>query len=245
MPVTEFKLEYSVCREGAPLFGAVIVAAGNSSRMGGLDKQMLCIKGIPVIARTMLQFQKCPEVQSIVVVTKPEKFEEIRRLAEEYGIAKLSAVVPGGASRQESVINGVKALESDLQYVMIHDGARPLIRVNTISAVAQAAVEFGAAACGIKVYDTLKRLDNCGNIVATVDRNSVIRIQTPQAFKLKRYLTAAEGCADLSSFTDDCALMEAAGYKIRFVEGQESNLKVTTPEDVALAENYLLSEEGL
>lgn len=245
MPVTEFELKYSVCQETVSNMGAVIVAAGNSSRMKGQDKQLLCIGGVPVIARTMLKFQKCPEVKNIVVVTKAEKIEEIYRLAAQYGVSKLESVVEGGESRQESVMKGINAMKDSAEYVMIHDGARPLIRVNTISAVAEAAVSSGAAACGIKVYDTLKRLDAEGNIVATIDRQSAVRIQTPQAFKIADYCAAAEKCGDLSRFTDDCAVMEAAGYKIRFIEGHESNIKVTTPEDVAIAENYLAAEEEL
>ncbi len=243
MPIAEAKLEYTLCDTGDEKVAAVIVAAGNATRMGGLDKQMLLIKGVPVLARTLQKFQSAKEIGSIVVVTKPEKVNAVRLMAEEYGVTKLADVVEGGATRQESVNNGLAALNGCVETVLIHDGARPLVKTEIISAVALAAVEFGAAACGVPIYDTVKKIDENGNIVATVDRSSLVRIQTPQGFCLADYKSAVAQCANISKCTDDCSVMEQAGYKIRLIKGDESNIKVTTPADVATAERILASEE--
>ena len=239
------KLEYSVASAKESKTAAIIVAAGNASRMGGADKQMMAIKGIPVLARTLLRFQNTSEIDEIIVVTKAEKTEAVAALAKEYDISKLCCVVCGGATRQESVKNGIDALNSSVKTVLIHDGARPLIKETIISRVAKEAQEFGAAACGARIYDTVKQIDADGNIIGTLDRDYLIRIQTPQGFDLEKYKEAMESCPDISLCTDDCAVMESASYKIRLVESDDTNIKVTTPGDVAAAERILALEEEI
>lgn len=243
MPISEIKLEYSLCSKDGKETAAVIVAAGNSSRMGGLDKQMLKVMGVPVLARTLQKFQNTPEIDSIVVVTKADKIHSVQLLAEDYGISKLTDIVEGGASRQESVKNGIDRLGDNVGCVLIHDGARPLVSESVISKVVQAVWEFGAAACGVRVYDTVKKIDSDGNIIGTVDRNCLVRIQTPQGFDLEKYRDAVAECPDISKCTDDCAIMESVGHKIKLIEGEETNIKVTTPSDVAMAERILNEEE--
>ena len=244
MPLAQVKLEYSYAAVGGKT-AAVIVAAGSSSRMGGVDKQMLQLGGMPVVARTLLKFQNTDAVDGIVIVTKAEKMGAMQMLAGEYGISKLICVAEGGASRQESVSRGVAALGDEYSTVLIHDGARPLVKESVISAVASAAKEFGAAACGVRIYDTVKLLDTDGNICSTVDRNSLIRVQTPQGFDLNAYKAAVASCSDLSACTDDCAVMEQAGHKIKLIESDETNIKVTTPADIQLAERILSTEGNL
>ena len=242
---TQTKLEYSTSAPAGKTTAAIIVAAGNSSRMGGADKQMLAIKGIPVLARTLIKFQNVPEIGAIVVVTKMDKIASVESLAKEYDISKLCSVVQGGATRQESVKNGIYALAPEIETVLIHDGARPLIKESVISKVAAEAQKCGAAACGARIYDTVKQIDAEGNIIGTLNRDYLIRIQTPQGFDLEKYKEAMNNCPDISACTDDCAIMESAGYKIRLVESDDTNIKVTTPADVAAAERILALEEEI
>lgn len=236
MPVTEFKLQYTVTGEHTGRTAAVIVAAGRSSRMEGTDKQFLTVGDIPVIARTLLKFQNSDSVDLIVVVTREESVLPIQRLTEKYGITKVTDIVVGGDTRHRSVVKGVKVLSSDVDVVLVHDGARPFVSVQTINRVVAATREFGAAACGVKIYDTVKRVDENGIILGTVERLDLIRIQTPQGFALKNYLDALEKSGDVPSFPDDCALLEAAGYTVRVVEGEFNNIKITTPDDIKMAE---------
>ena len=236
MPLTEIKYDNVLNHTKGHKTAAVIVAAGSSNRMKGTDKQFLAVGNIPVIARTLLKFQQSGSVDSIVVVTRQESVLPIQKLAEEYGITKVSDIVLGGETRHQSVANGINALCDDVDCVLVHDGARPFVSVQTINRVEAAAREFGASACGIKIYDTVKRVNESGIILETVERLDLIRIQTPQGFILKKYLEALRKCDDIISLPDDCALFEKAGYKVQVVEGENNNIKITTPDDVKLAE---------
>lgn len=242
MPTTDFKLEYNSITENKKGVPVVIVAAGSSSRMGGIDKILAKICGIPVIARTMLAFERNKNVSEIVVVTKEESIADIEKLANEYMITKLNAVVKGGNCRLESVENGIALLNDKYSAVLIHDGARPLISDNLISAMAQASLNYDCAVCGTKVKDTLKYVN--GEKTETPDRSKIYAVQTPQTVNLKVYKKLLSECSDKSSFTDDASVMEAAGYKTQIIEGEESNLKITTPYDLKLAE-FILREEEL
>lgn len=219
--------------------GAVIVAAGSASRMGGIDKVMAPLAGEPMIARTIRQFQSSECIKKIVIVTRPDLILPITELCR--GMDKVTAVVAGGQSRQESVRLGLSALDG-VKLVAIHDGARPLISLEVIDRTVRAAHSYGAAAPAVPVKDTIK-VEQGGVVAATPDRSHLRAVQTPQVFDydiLRGALTKAE--KDGTQVTDDCSAVENLGMSVKLVEGEERNLKVTTPLDLKIAQ-LLLEEE--
>lgn len=219
--------------------GVVIVAAGSASRMGGIDKVMAPLGGEPMIVRTVRAFQDCDAIASIVIVTREDLIRPISGLCRDMG--KVVAVVAGGSSRQESVHLGLNALPKGTKLAAVHDGARPLISWQVIDRVVRAANTYGAAAPAVPVKDTIKVVQG-GLVKETPDRSSLAAVQTPQVFDfdlLRGALKKAE--ADGAQVTDDCSAVERTGMKIKIVEGDERNLKVTTPMDLKIAE--LLLEE--
>ena len=220
--------------------GAVIVAAGSASRMGGIDKVMADLGGEPMILRTVRTFQNCDAIASIVIVTREDLIQPIAGLCRD--MKKVVAVVAGGGSRQESVHLGLNALPKGTKLAAVHDGARPLISWQIIDRVVRAANTYDAAAPAIPVKDTIKVVSG-GLVKETPDRSALMAVQTPQVFDfdlLRGALKKAE--ADGASVTDDCSAVERTGMKIKIVEGDERNLKVTTPMDLKIAE-LLLEEE--
>ena len=220
--------------------GAVIVAAGSASRMGGIDKVMADLGGEPMILRTVRAFQNCDAIASIVIVTREDLIQPIAGLCRD--MKKVVAVVAGGGSRQESVHLGLSALPKGTKLAAVHDGARPLISWQIIDRVVRAANTYGAAAPAIPVKDTIKVVSG-GLVKETPDRATLQAVQTPQVFDfdlLRGALKKAE--TDGASVTDDCSAVERTGMKIKIVEGDERNLKVTTPMDLKIAE-LLLEEE--
>ena len=218
---------------------AVIVSAGNSTRMGGINKQFLEINNMPVIAHTIKAFDHLDAIKEIVVVTRECDIADVVSLIEKYNFKKVSTVVSGGETRQLSVYNGVINTSHSADYVAIHDGARPLVSDSVIINTLNNAFEFDAAATGVKVKDTVKVVDVNDNIVDTPDRTYMRFIQTPQIFKKSLYIDAVNTVENSKNFTDDCMLLEAYGKKVKFVDGDYENIKITTPEDVELAENYI------
>lgn len=218
--------------------GAVIAAAGSSSRMGGRDKLAEPLDGIPVILRTLAAVEAVPEIREIVVVTREDRVEEYRRLLGQ--CSRLRAVVPGGSTRQESVRNGVRALSPDCTLAAIHDGARPLVTPEVFARCIEAARSCGAATAAVPVKDTIKLADETGRVLDTPDRSRLWAVQTPQIFDRERYLRAAEEAERQGlSCTDDCQLFEAMGWEVQLVMGDYRNLKLTTPEDFLAAGAYL------
>lgn len=218
--------------------GAVIAAAGSSSRMGGRDKLAEPLDGIPVILRTLAAVEAVPEIREIVVVTREDRVEEYRRLLGQ--CSRLRAVVPGGSTRQESVRNGVRALSPDCTLAAIHDGARPLVTPEVFARCIEAARSCGAATAAVPVKDTIKLVDEAGRVLDTPDRSRLWAVQTPQIFDRERYLRAAEEAERRGlSCTDDCQLFEAMGWEVQLVMGDYRNLKLTTPEDFLAAGAYL------
>ena len=220
--------------------GAVIVAAGSASRMGGIDKVMAPLGGEPMIVRTVRAFQNCDAIASIVIVTREDLIRPIAGLCKD--MDKVTAVVAGGSSRQESVHLGLNALPKGTKLAAVHDGARPLISWQVIDRVVRAANTYGAAAPAIPVKDTIKVVAG-GLVKETPDRSTLMAVQTPQVFDfdlLRGALRKAE--EDGTAVTDDCSAVERTGMKIKIVEGDERNLKVTTPMDLKIAE-LLLEEE--
>ena len=218
--------------------GAVIAAAGSSSRMGGRDKLAEPLDGIPVILRTLAAVEAVPEIREIVVVTREDRVEEYRRLLGQ--CSRLRAVVPGGSTRQESVRNGVRALLPDCTLAAIHDGARPLVTPEVFARCIEAARSCGAATAAVPVKDTIKLADEAGRVLDTPDRSRLWAVQTPQIFDRERYLRTAEEAERRGlSCTDDCQLFEAMGWEVQLVMGDYRNLKLTTPEDFLAAGAYL------
>ena len=219
--------------------GAVIVAAGSATRMGGIDKVMADLGGEPMIVRTVRAFQNCEAIASIVIVTREDLIRPISDLCRD--MKKVAAVVAGGKSRQESVHLGLNALPKGTKLAAVHDGARPLVSWQVIDRVVRAANTYGAAAPASPVKDTIKVVQ--GRLVKeTPDRSSLMAVQTPQVFDfdlLRGALRKAE--EDGAQVTDDCSAVERTGMRIKIVEGDERNLKVTTPMDLKIAE--LLLEE--
>lgn len=226
-----------------PHCSAVIVAAGSSERMGS-DKLMLKLGDVPVLARTLRVFQASPLVDEIVVVTRMEKLQETADLCKEYGIEKVSRVIAGGKTRTESALAGVSECDKKAKLIAIHDGARPLVTEDLILRTVYAAAEHMAAAPSIASADTLKAVNDKGMIIGTVDRESTVRIQTPQVFRAELIKGALTHAVEKNiSLTDDCAAAEMMGVQTKTVLGDEDNLKITTPRDMLFAIE-ILKERG-
>lgn len=220
--------------------GAVIVAAGNASRMGGIDKVMAPLGGEPMILRTVRAFQNCDAISSIVIVTREDLIPRVSSLCRD--MSKVTAVVCGGSSRQESVHLGLNALPKGTKLAAVHDGARPLVSWQVIDRTVRAANTYGAAAPAIPVKDTVKVVKG-GVVESTPDRATLRAVQTPQVFDFDLLRGALKKAVeDKAQVTDDCSAVERLGMKIKIVEGDERNLKVTTPIDLKIAE-LLLEEE--
>ena len=219
--------------------GAVIVAAGNASRMGGIDKVMAPLGGEPLIVHTVRQFQQCDAIREIVVVTRQDLLMPIMDLCHQFD--KLRAVVTGGDSRDESVNLGLNTLSEKCQLVAVQDGARPFASYELIDRVVRAANTYGAAAPAIAVKDTIKVVQG-GLVESTPDRSTLRAVQTPQVFDFDLLRGALENAKrNGAKITDDCSAVELLGMKVRIVEGDERNIKITTPMDLKIAE--LLLEE--
>ena len=241
MQKTEFALEFEKVKENGGGIPVVIVAAGNASRMKGQDKQMAELCGIPVIVRTLRAFENCPEISEITVVTKEEKIADIQNLGNRYAVSKLKNIIVGGSCRAESVMKGVALYKGRANKVLTHDGARPLVNNTVIRNVINALNDFGSVTCAVRIKDTVKRVNAEGIATETVNREGLVSIQTPQGVDTEIFLNTCQN-SDLSIFTDDTSVMEYAGLKTKIVEGHADNIKITTPEDMAKAENILKKE---
>ena len=212
----------------------VVVAAGRSERMGQ-DKLLMELDGIPVLARTLLALEHCGAVDELVLVTRETLFAAVGEWRERYALQKLTHMVPGGATRTESALAGVLAVSSRAKIIGIHDGARPFVTPELAEAAIRGAVLHRASAPAIPVKDTLKRARG-GMVAETPDRSEFFAVQTPQCFRaelIKAALTRA--VAERTVYTDDCAAVEAIGSSVVLTPGDEDNIKLTTPADLALA----------
>ena len=220
--------------------GAVIVAAGTASRMGGIDKVMAPLNGEPMIVRTVRTFQQSDVIDEIVVVTREDLIREIMELCTDF--PKVKAVVAGGRSRQESVQAGVHALSEKMELVAVHDGARPLVTWDVIDRVVRGANTYGAAVPGVAVKDTIKQIKG-GIVSGTPERDKLRAIQTPQVFDFDLLCAALKKAQQEGTVvTDDSLAVENLGMSVKIVTGDERNMKVTTPMDLKLAQ-MLLEEE--
>ncbi|MCB2193741.1 MAG: 2-C-methyl-D-erythritol 4-phosphate cytidylyltransferase [Deltaproteobacteria bacterium] len=219
---------------------AVVPAAGAGTRLGGArPKQFLPLAGRPLLTRTLMVLERTPQVHAVVVVCPPGGEDEARRTCvEPYGLAKVAAVVPGGAERQDSVAAGVAAAAKlGAQWLVVHDAARPLAKPELFARVLQAAAQTGAAIAAVPASDTVKQAGEDDLAEATLDRSKLWLVQTPQVFEralLERAL--AQASQDGYYATDEAGLVERLGEKVKLVMGSRDNLKVTTPEDMALAQ---------
>lgn len=227
-----------------PCCAALVAAAGSSSRMGGVNKLLQPLDGIPVLARTLTALQMARRIDEIVVAAREEDFLEISQLCRTYGITKCTKVIRGGESRAHSVLLAALEAGEGMELLAVQDGARPLVTPELIDAVAEAAARTGAAAPAVAVKDTIKSVREDGTVAETLDRSALRAVQTPQIFEgslLKAALQAAvEGDIPV---TDDCSAVERLGKRVYLVDGDEENLKITTPVDLILAEAILHDRE--
>jgi 2-C-methyl-D-erythritol 4-phosphate cytidylyltransferase len=216
---------------------AIIVAAGRSERFGGnTPKQFLELGGKPVVIHTMLRFEACPLVDEIILVLPAEHKAGFIEATQKFPLKKLTRIIGGGASRAESVLNGLKAVRAETAgIVAVHDGARPLVTSDEIAETIAKAEETGAAVLTAPVTDTIKSVSG-SRIMQTIDRNSLRRALTPQCFRYEILKKAYEMADDISAATDESYLVEKAGYPVTFVEGSSANIKITRPEDLVSAE---------
>ena len=204
--------------------GAVIAAGGMAQRMQGINKQSLMIQGVPVLVRSIQRMAEVKQIRHIVVVARPELFSQLKQWKTEYSLPDFE-IVAGGESRQQSVLNGIKALSDQTEYFVIHDGARPFADRELILRCLQSAVEHGAATTAVKIIEE------------TPNREFLYLTQTPQIFKASLYHKAVEQAEKEGlDFTDDCQLIEHIGHRVWVSQGDYRNIKITTPEDIAMAQ---------
>ena len=224
---------------GEKLSAAVIIAAaGSSSRMGtGVDKQFVILAGKPVLWHTINVFKQLPQIHQILVTVSPGNAERVAALLQQTLADIPWQIVPGGAERQDSVRNALQLVSPSVELVLVHDGARPFVEPECVLKSMQAAAETGAAVVAVPVKDTIKLADAAGGVKQTLDRSSLWQVQTPQTFRRELLLKAHEQAAAAGVVaTDDAALVEWAGGSVSLVRGSYFNFKVTTPEDLVLAE---------
>lgn len=226
----------STRKKSSPTATAIIVAAGDSRRMGDNNKQFILIDDVPVLAHTLLKFDHSCSIDSIIIVTKADCILTVWDIVREFGISKVTDVIPGGKTRGDSVKCGLQLVPNN-KLVAIHDGARPFVSSDKIDELVLMADSFGASAPGVVPKDTVKHISQDGNIEETLNREVLRLIQTPQVFRSEE-IKLAYIRADESGFTgtDDCSVAENAGFTVHIAEGEYTNIKVTTPEDIPVAE---------
>jgi 2-C-methyl-D-erythritol 4-phosphate cytidylyltransferase len=215
---------------------AVIVAGGGSERMDGIDKIMANIGGRAVLARVLDTFQQCGKVDKIIVVMNAKNIEEAKKLVAREKWNKVTDIVPGGQRRQDSVTEGLKKIKT-CEWIIIHDGARPLARVDLIEKGLDAAKETGAAAPAVPVTDTIKLIEGGDIVKQTLPRQNLRAVQTPQVFRFDIVQNTYKFPAN--DVTDDASLVEKAGFKVKLFPGARDNIKITTADDLAVAEVLL------
>jgi len=219
---------------------AIITAAGSGTRMGGVSKPLYPLAGKKCLSYSLHAFDACNQIVKIIVTAREEELSEIESVCLEEHLKTPFLVVAGGATRQESVAKGFLHLPYEADFVAIHDGARPLIQTYQIEKVIGQARRYGAACAAEKVTDTVKRAKENDLVLETVPREDLYAVQTPQVFRSDVYrVSLALAQRDQFSGTDDCSLVENAGFPIKLVEIGEKNWKLTTPEDVSVISHHL------
>ncbi|ASS97761.1 MULTISPECIES: 2-C-methyl-D-erythritol 4-phosphate cytidylyltransferase [Geobacillus] len=222
-------------------YEAIVLAAGRGKRMNaGMNKQFLELGGEPLIVRTLNVFERDERCTRIVLVVNPAERSRFEQLLARFRIRKVAALTDGGEERQHSVYNGLQALAGE-EIVLIHDGARPFVRVHHLHELVNAAVQYGAAIPAVRVKDTIKKANGLF-VEQTIDRSSLWAVQTPQAFRLSLIMEAHEAAKQAGYLgTDDASLVERIGKPVKIIEGDYRNIKMTTPEDLLFAEAILAS----
>lgn len=221
---------------------AIIVAAGKSERLpGAVPKQFQPVAGRPVLAHTLRKFDLCPDVTEVLLVVAEEHLPYTSEaVVDRFEIKKVGRIITGGESRFESVYKGLMSLDKNSEIVLVHDGVRPMVSPELISNGISACVECDAVVTALPVGDTVKRVEG-DYVLATLDRNRLYLAQTPQVFRYQLLIDAYSKAADERvHYTDDAAVVEAAGYKVKIIGGDENNIKITTPRDLDLM-RYLLT----
>lgn len=227
-----------------PRCAALVAAAGSSTRMGGVNKLLQPLDGIPVLARTLQALEQAERVDEIIVATRESDLVEIAELCRTYGITKCAKVIRGGESRAHSVMLAALEAGDGTQLLAVQDGARPLVTPALIDAVIRAAERCGAAAPAVAVKDTIKEAGSDGIVERTLDRSRLRAVQTPQVFTADLLKGALQSALEQNiPITDDCSAVERLGKQVLLVDGDESNLKITTPGDLILAEAILHARE--
>lgn len=227
---------------------AIIAAAGMSNRMGSnMNKQFISIDGKPILAHTIEKFEECIYIDEIIVIAKDDEINYCKReIVNKYKFKKVSKIVRGGKERQDSVYNGILALDERADIVLSHDGARPFIDVKSIIAGIEGAIEYGACVIGVPVKDTIKVVTPDNNIDNTPKRDQLWAAQTPQCFKKEILMEGYRKAIDDNFIaTDDSMLVERLGVAVRMIMGSYHNIKITTPEDLIIAEAILKGRETI
>ena len=232
-------------KSSRPQCAALVAAAGSSSRMGGVNKLLEPLDGVPVLARTLTALQQARDIREIVVAAREEDLVEISRLCHTYGVTKCTKVIRGGETRAHSVLLAALEASPEAELLAVQDGARPLVTPELIDRVIAAAVRCGAAAPAVPVKDTIKEVRDGGAVELSVDRGIVRAVQTPQVFDAGLLKAALQDAVENSvPITDDCSAVERLGKVVFLVDGEEENLKITTPVDLILAEAILQAREN-
>lgn len=230
---------------GRPRCSALVAAAGASSRMGGVNKLLEPLDGVPVLMRTLTVLQTAEEIDEIIVAAREEDLVEVSRLCRTYGITKCTKVVRGGESRAHSVLLAALEASPEAALLAVQDGARPLLSPELVDRVVTAAARCGAAAPAVPVKDTVKAVRADGAVEETLERDVLRAVQTPQVFEASLLKAALQSALESGvPITDDCSAVERLGKVVFLVEGDEENLKITTPVDMILAEAILSAREG-
>ncbi len=224
---------------------AIIVAAGQGRRMeGDRRKQYLSLAGIPILSRTLAVFDECDQIQHIILVVPQDDIAFCREnILESTAVSRKINLVPGGKHRQDSVYNGLKAVKPDCRIVVIHDGVRPFVQNEHITACIDGARQFGACIMGVPAYETLKQVDPSDHIIRTLERDDIWLAQTPQAFRYDLIRKAHDrACKEKFSATDDASLVEKLGGTVQIITGSRNNIKITVKEDLEMAGWFLAKE---
>jgi len=221
--------------------GAVIAAAGSSSRMEGVDKTFAPILGLPLVVHTMDRFELSPLVHQIVLVLSKDSIDLGKQMVQQRGYTKVTSVCAGGRRRQDSVRFGLEQLTA-CEWVMVHDGARPCLDPAMLQRGLEAAAESGSAVAGVPVKDTIKVVSMDQTVQETPDRSLLWAAQTPQVFRYRTLLDSHYACTQ--DFTDDAAMVESMGHRVKMFLGAYENIKVTTADDLIIVETFLKASSG-
>lgn len=225
----------------------IIAAAGMSNRMGSkINKQFIAIDNKPILAHTVDKFEKCDYIDEIILVSKEEEVDYCRKeIVKKYGFKKVVSIIKGGKERQDSIYNGLLAVNEKSDIVLTHDGARPFVKIESIEEGIKGVIEYGACVIGVPVKDTIKVVDPSNEVHHTPKRSLLWAAQTPQCFWIDLLKKGYEMAIEENIMgTDDSSLVEKTGHKIKMIMGSYDNIKITTPEDLIVAESFIKEGEA-